>query len=845
MKNYKLRFIYVLVFLLLFVISSYSNTIKVPQDSTTIQGAINGVSNGDTVLVDDGTYYENISFNGKNIVVASKFILDNDPSHIINTIIDGSNGVRGVNGSCVEFKHGENSTAVIQGFTIQNGSGTLTESWIEGGGIILQGSSATIKNNLIIHNEVPDGGGGISSFRSGGTPHIYNNIIAYNVGNGYAGGLVLNWCGGTVRNNIFYKNIAGGLGSGGIMVWQNESPVFIENNTIIGNSSSSTVGGLSTNRSGTTTVRNNIIWGNTQTSGNEYAFIAATVVENNDICGISNSSGNISIYPEFTNTLFGLDPVSPCLDAGHADVIYNDKDGSRNDMGAYGGPYATIFPDLVDEDIQVLTALIYTMDLKDTLTRQIIISNNGTNKIQIDSMVFPANLNGLQHNPKMNDLLLKPMQLDTIPATIVAKDSVIINDSVSLYLNNTTLTNPQFIPFYYDAVDELIDLDAGLRAYWKMDEEFGPFIRDEADYSHGVNSYASITRTDGLSGKAVCFNKNSSYANINIPHTDSLDFKTDASFSLSLLTKNDPVNYQGEIFLLIKGTTGGLGKWYALSFKSRELRFTVDDNITKTNLPYTLPENYNSSQWHHIVGVRDRKADYMYLYLDGVKVGSTKDNTNASIESGISLLLKNYTQDTNSFLDDVRIYSKALSDSDIVALYSSYDLPALSSNASVTNLAVDGYEFVEGAFNPETKSYTVNIPENISSINISVTTSDLAARVTGAGSFSSIPGEALVIVKSQDFSTSNLYTINVNSVTTVLHETNELLKIYPNPAKENITIEIPENLIGNMLYVHDANGKELLSKRIDQNTSTLDISGFITGLYSIRVKNVQQKIIVD
>ena len=28
---------------------------------------------------------------------------------------------------------------------------------------------------------------------------------------------------------------------------------------------------------------------------------------------------------------------SPCIDAGNPDPIYNDHDGSRNDMGAYGG----------------------------------------------------------------------------------------------------------------------------------------------------------------------------------------------------------------------------------------------------------------------------------------------------------------------------------------------------------------------------------------------------------------------------------------------------------------------------------------------------------------------------
>ena len=40
-----------------------------------IQEAINVASNGDTILVHPSTYYENINFNGKNIVVASLYLI--------------------------------------------------------------------------------------------------------------------------------------------------------------------------------------------------------------------------------------------------------------------------------------------------------------------------------------------------------------------------------------------------------------------------------------------------------------------------------------------------------------------------------------------------------------------------------------------------------------------------------------------------------------------------------------------------------------------------------------------------------------------------------------------------
>jgi Right handed beta helix region/Dockerin type I domain len=126
--------------------------INVPTDSATIQAAINGASDGDTVLVYDGIYTGpgnyNLSFQGKKIVVKS-----------VNgaefTIVDCPDVGAFTFGFL--FENDETNLSILDGFTIQNADFTFADG--NGAGIYCESSSPYVKNCIIKDNKAGYGAG--------------------------------------------------------------------------------------------------------------------------------------------------------------------------------------------------------------------------------------------------------------------------------------------------------------------------------------------------------------------------------------------------------------------------------------------------------------------------------------------------------------------------------------------------------------------------------------------------------------------------------------------------------------------------------------------------------------
>ena len=150
--------------LLLYISFSFSTTINIPADYSTIQAGIDAASDGDTVLVAAGTYVENIVWSANTNI------------HLIgsgadSTIIDGD-----FNDCVIKNNEGSGIPSEIRGFTIQNG---LTS--FSGGGIEIDMVGDLLLKDLIIKNNTAGNGGGVSIEGLGGSSMLGTHVTVENV----------------------------------------------------------------------------------------------------------------------------------------------------------------------------------------------------------------------------------------------------------------------------------------------------------------------------------------------------------------------------------------------------------------------------------------------------------------------------------------------------------------------------------------------------------------------------------------------------------------------------------------------------------------------------------------
>ncbi|MBL0060694.1 MAG: hypothetical protein IPP40_04195 [bacterium] len=182
-----------------------------------IQASVNTAADGDTIVLDDGLHSETVVLNNRSIILGSRFILDQDTTHIGSTNL--SSGLIGTDTlSCVVVVSGGSSYTRIVGITLSDGLGTRSNRLNArvGGAIYLSGSDLLIEHSRIRDCSASLGGGicldGESSLGDSATIWMSNVIVEGCVSANAGGGI--NCQDGTVfiDSCVFINNLSGEFG---------------------------------------------------------------------------------------------------------------------------------------------------------------------------------------------------------------------------------------------------------------------------------------------------------------------------------------------------------------------------------------------------------------------------------------------------------------------------------------------------------------------------------------------------------------------------------------------------------------------------------------------------------
>jgi len=173
-----------------------------------------------------------------------------------------------------------------------------------------------------------------------------------------------------------------------------------------------------------------------------------------------------------------------------------------------------------------------------------------------------------------------------------------------------------------------------------------------------------------------------------IPHQNQISFDNHSftvSFWMKAPTGMIPSSSATSLYVLCKGSftkntaTGATGKRFNVEIKGGQLRYAIDDDVTKKEITSPVA-NYFTNNWVHVVIQRDIAAHKMRIYTNGTLSNEGDETAVTGIGEASDLIIGNigeleFLSTTNApapykgAFDELKMYNYALSPAEVYALY--------------------------------------------------------------------------------------------------------------------------------------------------------------------------------
>ena len=231
------------------------------------------------------------------------------------------------------------------------------------------------------------------------------------------------------------------------------------------------------------------------------------------------------------------------------------------------------------------------------------------------------------------------------------------------------------------------DLTDGLLGYWKLDETSGTILSDSISSNHLTAGNTAIVNKTGIINKAIGLTTTNDNYWAQKTNVSGLDIAGDISISfwikLNQTIANQPVNYPG---ILEKGSTGQVSmRNFASYFAKSANTFTIggfssESANTSFEVVLSNASNYfDTTNWKLITITRKKSANNsdVKLYINGTVITSgityanRNENTLTTYKDLSFLSLNNTAYYSLINLDEIGIWNRELSQSEVTKLYNS------------------------------------------------------------------------------------------------------------------------------------------------------------------------------